>query len=485
MVVPVLLASVGVALGTSTASAAKAPRDACQVATGGGAWRLPLTQEFTISSRFGERFHPIDKVTKMHAGTDLVSRPGRGKVVAAAAGTVVRAGVYGGLGNAVVLRHPGGVTSTYGHLARIDADVRPGEKVRIGEVLGLEGSTGKSTGDHLHFEIRVQGVPTDPVPFMRQHQAPLNGDLAGDTAVAAGSRLPAAGMPRKHTVHTNAMPVPAKTLRLYQQAAQAYDVPWTLLAGIGMEETLHGRVDATSSAGARGLMQFLPSTWELMGVDGDGDGKAEIDNDADSIMSAANYLTRSGVRKGPAGVRRALFAYNHADWYVNDVLAYAQAYGGGTLSCVPGEADSLSSEVPKQVEPTLRWAEQHVGDSHQLGAAGPRTWDASSYVQRAYRQVRVYLPRTAAGQRDWLADGHGTRVHPGQERPGDLIFTDSYRGPKEVGDVALVLDPVEKTTLEAKDPASGVITGSYAETETESHIFEIWRPEVPRKHHRR
>src|SRR5665811_1859621 len=86
-----------------------------------------------------------------------------------------------------------------------------------------------------------------------------------------------------------------------------------------------------SSAGALGLMQFLPATWASMGVDGNGDGRVDIRNDADSIYSAANYLTKSGVTKGPAGVRAAIFTYNHADWYVGDVLYYAKAYGGGTV----------------------------------------------------------------------------------------------------------------------------------------------------------
>ena len=70
-------------------------------------------------------------------------------------------------------------------------------------------------------------------------------------------------------------------------------------------------------------MQFMPGTWASMGVDGDGDGSADIHKDADSIHSAVNYLTKSGVSTGAAGVRRALFAYNNVDWYVNDVPYYA------------------------------------------------------------------------------------------------------------------------------------------------------------------
>jgi membrane-bound lytic murein transglycosylase B len=101
-----------------------------------------------------------------------------------------------------------------------------------------------------------------------------------------------------------------------------------------MAETAHGRIRATSSAGAQGLMQFMPATWRQYGVDGNGDGRADILNDADSIMSAANYLTASGVHNGPEGVRDALFAYNRADWYVNDVLSYTRSYGGGSVGSI-------------------------------------------------------------------------------------------------------------------------------------------------------
>jgi hypothetical protein len=95
----------------------------------------------------------------------------------------------------------------------------------------------------------------------------------------------------------------------------------------------------------------MPATFATMGVDGDGDGHAVIDNPADSIFSAANYLTHSGVHDGPTGVRAALFAYNRATWYVNDVLFYAHAYGGGPVSgsgadpCAPVPAGTALAMV--------------------------------------------------------------------------------------------------------------------------------------------
>jgi membrane-bound lytic murein transglycosylase B len=101
-----------------------------------------------------------------------------------------------------------------------------------------------------------------------------------------------------------------------------------------MEETAHGRIADPSSAGARGIMQFMPTTWARMGVDGDGDDRADITNTADSIHSAANYLVRSGATQGSGGIRRALYAYNHATWYINDVFYYGAVYTSPTAdSC--------------------------------------------------------------------------------------------------------------------------------------------------------
>jgi hypothetical protein len=214
-----------------------------------------------------------------------------------------------------------------------------------------------------------------------------------------------------------------------------------------------------------------------MGVDGDGDGRADIHNDADSIHSAANYLTKSGVGAGAAGVRRALFAYNHVDWYVNDVLYYATRYGGGTVpgDCGAGSGNSgLPSFTGERIAKVLTWAKSHDGDSYRMGAAGPHAWDCSSFTQAAYAQIGVKIPRTATAQRNWLATGNGTRIQPGQEKPGDLIFWDSYRGPNRIGHVMIIWNPATKTTIEARNTRADVGHFSYANGPSH-HIFEIWR----------
>jgi len=282
-------------------------------------------------------------------------------------------------------------------------------------------------------------------------------------------------------LHNPPLPIPNKIKKLYVAAAARYKIPWTLLAGIGMEETGHGRNNRASSAGAQGLMQFMPATWTSMGVDGDGDGRADIHNDADSVYSDANYITKSGVKAGAASIRRALFAYNYIDWYVNDVLYYASRYGGGAVpgdpnGCPPGTGNpKLPPLTNERVAKVLAWAKNHDGDSYRMGAAGPTTWDCSSFTQAAYAQIGIKMPRTATAQRNWLAAGNGTRIQPGQEKPGDLIFWDSYRGPNRIGHVMIIWNPANKTTIEARGTRAGVGHFSYA-SGTSHYIFEIWRP---------
>ncbi len=116
-------------------------------------------------------------------------------------------------------------------------------------------------------------------------------------------------------------------LELYQKGARLCPgLSWAVLAAIGQIESDHGRNAGPSSAGALGPMQFLPSTWQTYGVDGDRDGRADIMNPYDAVPAAARYLCANGAGRGGRQLYTAIWHYNHADWYVQRVLALARAY---------------------------------------------------------------------------------------------------------------------------------------------------------------
>ncbi len=129
-----------------------------------GPWGLPVATSYTLTSGFGARISPTTGQPDFHTGEDFavpIGTPAR----AVSRGVVVFTGWDGGYGNLIRIRHAHGVESWYGHLSAIKVHV--GQHVRKGAVIGLTGSTGNSTGPHLHLEIRVNDQPTDPLPFLR------------------------------------------------------------------------------------------------------------------------------------------------------------------------------------------------------------------------------------------------------------------------------------------------------------------------------
>ncbi|WP_243292829.1 peptidoglycan DD-metalloendopeptidase family protein [Bacillus sp. FJAT-47783] len=150
--------------------------------------------------------------------------------------------------------------------------------------------------------------------------------------------------------------IPAEYIDFYKRAGEAFGIPWTLLAGIHRVETTFSTNKNDSYVGATGAMQFMPCTWvgwshpscggvgkgnisksELLdpaaieryggyGVDANGDGKADPMSEEDAIMAAAKYLKANGADGTREGMRKAVYAYNHADWYVDEVLSYFDQY---------------------------------------------------------------------------------------------------------------------------------------------------------------
>jgi murein DD-endopeptidase MepM/ murein hydrolase activator NlpD len=116
-----------------------------------------------VTSGFGLRVHPILGRRRMHTGIDF-GAPAGTPIIAAAAGEVFHAGWLGGYGRCIIIMHGDSISTLYGHCSLIEEKVRPGEYVRRGQIIGYVGSTGFSTGPHLHFEVRKDGVPINPMP---------------------------------------------------------------------------------------------------------------------------------------------------------------------------------------------------------------------------------------------------------------------------------------------------------------------------------
>jgi hypothetical protein len=152
-------------------------------------------------------------------------------------------------------------------------------------------------------------------------------------ASLAGSQSQSLGAP------INVAGIPPEYLQLYVVAAQKHKLDWAILAAIGKVETDHGRIQggacATSSAGARGPMQFMPATWEAYGNGGD------VCSPADAIPAAARYLRASGA---PKDYHAALLAYNHAEWYVRKVLDQADKYRSSARPISGGGVGSATAE---------------------------------------------------------------------------------------------------------------------------------------------
>jgi cell wall-associated NlpC family hydrolase len=148
---------------------------------------------------------------------------------------------------------------------------------------------------------------------------------------------PAVGLALSHLsgLFANVQGPPLFLIPIYKQASRRYHVPWPVLAAINSIETDYGRNLSVSSAGAIGWMQFMPDTWRAYGVAADGHGRPNPYNARDAIYSAARYLRANGARHN---LRRAIFAYNHATWYVDEVLWRAQTIRDRSTTRVKGPA---------------------------------------------------------------------------------------------------------------------------------------------------
>jgi murein DD-endopeptidase MepM/ murein hydrolase activator NlpD len=150
---------------------------------------------------------------------------------------------------------------------------------------------------------------------------------------------------------------------LWLRAGATYGIPWQVLAAINKIESNFGRNMGPSSAGAVGWMQFMPDTWLRWGVDASGDGIADPWNAADAVHAAARYLAAAG---GQTDIARGIFAYNHAQWYVDEVLQLAALFGGGGGADVVFSLDRMAVALEEaearvaSLGEELRAAEDHL-----------------------------------------------------------------------------------------------------------------------------
>ena len=242
--------------------------------------------------------------------------------------------------------------------------------------------------------------------------------------------------------------IPADYLHWYQVVGQQYNVPWTLLAGIGTVESDNGRTtlpgvhSGANAFGAAGPMQIgigglagnawggapvHPASEKVIGVatDEDGGGVASVYDPADAIAGAAKYLVAAGVQANPSA---AVFAYNHLQSYVQTVLYWAGVYAGGNFTTVTAQLPAAactgvsgampSVSAPNQAASTaIAFAEQQIGKPYLWGGTGPDAFDCSGLVMMAYRAGGINIPRVSEDQFKF-----GPHLPESQAQPGDLVF---------------------------------------------------------------
>ncbi len=183
--------------------------------------------------------------------------------------------------------------------------------------------------------------------------------IAGGTASCGGGE----------TVGALSQEVPKRLIPIYQEAAAEYHLGQrgpSILASINWHETSFGENQGESSAGAEGWMQFLPSSWEAFGVDGDKDGDRDPSDPWDAIFAAANLLHQEGA---PGDWRGAIWHYNHADWYVDEVLRDAKKFAtpGGATVAAEGDSCEAAALAPNEAVAKM------IAEADRLSAIRPQT----------------------------------------------------------------------------------------------------------------
>jgi cell wall-associated NlpC family hydrolase len=319
-------------------------------------------------------------------------------------------------------------------------------------------------------------------------------------------------------VSAQANSIPATYLKWYKLVGLQNNIPWIILAGIGTEEsdngqtTLPGVHSESNAFGAAGPMQIgidgasgdawgggafpgqgiipdsnLPVPNQGVATDEDGRGSASVYDPADAIAGAAKYLNEHGFQHDPSG---AIFAYNHAGWYVTAVENFASQYASGgyvvsqvnpvtpaqgqtATDCVGGTVLAALSAPNTVVATAVNYAQAQLGRPYLFGGTGPDAFDCSGLVMMAYRAAGIDMPRTARQQWQW-----GPKVAASAVSPGDLVFFAGADGtPTEPGHVGLVIG--KNTMIEAYATGFPIRTshfGTQSSSPDEQHVVGFTRP---------
>ncbi|MGI8623112.1 MAG: lytic murein transglycosylase, partial [Solirubrobacteraceae bacterium] len=244
--------------------------------------------------------------------------------------------------------------------------------------------------------------------------------------------------------------IPPFLLPIYQAAGIQYGVRWEVLAAINEIETDYGRNLNVSSAGAVGWMQFLPSTFKRYGVDANKDGVKDPYNPVDAIFSSARYLRAAG---GDTNLRKAIFAYNHATWYVDSVMLRARVLGGLPSNFVGSLTGLTQGHFPIAARSTYAddLTEAEIA-SRKRTRKGNAAWLVQS--QRNRRGINIYSKRKAPVIA--VGDGKITQVGTSKRLGKFVQLLDAYGNTYTYGHLGAVakLYPAAKPSTESKQQIS-------------------------------
>lgn len=439
-----------------------------------GRWSSPA--EGSLTSPFGPRIHPITHQASFHTGADIGVPMGT-PVHAAASGTVRVAEFMGAFGWTIILAHGGGVETQYSHMPSASAfKVHPGDTVTVGQVIGAVGSSGYSTGPHMHMEVHIDSNPVDPVAFLASKGVRYGAKpVSGSSVSADGSTLPVVDSTGSNGTKPSGVPA---TLTATDAFGRRINLDHKQLVNAGI---IIGVGQKTAGVGSRGIQIALmtalqesslrryanSSVPESLGYPHEAVGS---DNNSLGLMqqrppswgSVKDLMDPTYNAKaffgGPTGPNHGSpqglldtkgwesMSLGQAAQDVQ-VSAYPDAYdkwkpvaallmekvGGITapgdplLSSNPCVAAAQTASLegmppappgsPVAIEKAIAFAAAQRGEPYVWGATGPDSWDCSGLMLRAWGAAGVSLPRTSAAQ-----SKVGTPVNVSDMQRGDLVF---------------------------------------------------------------